>query len=251
MPTGTPAVVEKVSQWGFQNYHIERLMDHSALTAAHPDTTLVFAGPSRWSGGASPDGQTNIIDKLLPLGMMQQVNIQQALGIVPAMAIGSARKFYLDGPTNNALTIARLLLNGRNLLRALATNAIQAGVNVKMLDAAAATINNGAFLVNLDSEIFKVPVGFGAVFYDRTHHWIGSVYLEHARIQTYGLGWAPGQPMIMENVQMVFDRVVPIGTVVGVANPQADSTSGLLEASLGEGIADDTLPLDDGSIAAP
>lgn len=240
-----PGLVSNVSEWGFQNYHIERLMDHAALTAAHPDNTLVFAGPPRWSD-PGVDGES-IIDRLLPLGMLQQVGFNQAIGIVPGMAIGSARKFFLDGPSNNTVTLTRLLMNGRNILRALMTNAVRAGIDPTKLDAKAATVNNSVFFINLDSELFKVPLGLGFVFKDKLHDWIGAVYLENGRIQTHGLGWAPAQPMIMENVQLVFDNVEPIGDVIATSTPDADNLGALSDAA-GPGTGADTGVPTDGTL---
>lgn len=224
-----PALVSKVSQWGFYNYNIERLMDHAALTSAHPDNTLVFAGPPRWSDPDNPEN--SIIDELLPLGMLQQVGFNQAIGIVPGMAIGSARKFWLDGPSNNTVTLARLICNGRNLLRALMTNAIRMGIDPQKLDAKAANEQNSVFYINLDSELFKIPLGLGFVMKDKLHDWIGAVYLENGRIQTHGFGWASAQPMILENANLIFDNVEPIGDVIGSATPYEENLSTLADAA--------------------
>jgi len=224
-----PALVSKVSQWGFNHYHIERLMDHAALTSAHPDNTLVFAGPPRWS---DPDNAgESIIDTLLPLGMLQQVGFNQSIGIVPGMAIGSGRKFWLDGPSSNTVTLARLICNGRNLLRALMTNAIRMGIDPQKLDSKAANVQNSVFYINLDSELFKIPIGLGFVMKDKLHDWIGAAYLENGRIQTHGFGWASAQPMILENANLVFDNVEPIGDVIATAVPDEDNLGLLADAS--------------------
>ena len=39
----TPSVVTTPNTWNFQQSHVERLMDHAALTSAHPDDTLILA----------------------------------------------------------------------------------------------------------------------------------------------------------------------------------------------------------------
>ena len=58
-----PGVVTTVSDWKFQNSYIERLMDHSALTTAHPDDTLILAGPPRLI--KLIDCESSILSKLM------------------------------------------------------------------------------------------------------------------------------------------------------------------------------------------
>lgn len=233
----TPTAVTKADQssWDFQNSYIERLMDNSALTAAHPDDTLILAGPPRHV--AAPSDET-FFQKLLPLGMIQNMQISQQKPTTPMQAIGSGRLFFISGKAQGQVSIARLFVNGRNLLRALYTNAIQAGIDVTKFDDPAARAGSklGQFFANLDSELFMIPFGLGVFFRDKLHHEIGAFYLELCVINTWAIGVGAGQNMIMENVNIMFDRLKPIGAgVVGAAdndnranyNP-SDPTTGAL-----------------------
>ena len=210
-----PSVVRDTSTWAFQQSHVERLMDHATLTSAHPDDTLILAGPARYSI-TNPE---IFFEKLLPIGMVQSFNAMMQKPTQPMQAIGSGRNFYVSGKAQGNAQIARLFVNGRNLLRVLYTNAVQAGLDVKNFDdrAAAATTSNAAnsgaihqFFMNLDSELFLIPVGLACFFRDKVHNAIGAFYMELCMINSYNVAFNAGQNMILENVSLLFDRAIPI-----------------------------------------
>lgn len=244
MAVATPNAVTSVTNWKFQNSYIERLMDHSALTSAHPDDTLILAGPPRM---VKPD-TTPVFEKMLPIGMIQQMQLGGQIPTVPAMAIGSGRGFYLSSKAQYQGSIARLFVNGRNLLRALMTNAIVAGIDVTKFDDAAAASNDAKFFVNLDSELFRMPFGMAVLFRDKIHNDLGAVYLELCMLTGWNLGIGAGQSMIMENATFLYERARPMSS--GVAgeptndnltyyDPTNPSSSDLFEAIFqGTGIVD-------------
>lgn len=210
------AITQENTSWGFQNYQIERMMDHAALTSAHPDNTLILAGPPRYAAPAT--GGTAFGEGLLPLGMVQNFQTGQNIPVQPMMAVGSGRSFYLTGKAQGSVSIARLFCKGRNLLRALMTNTVKLGVNPTALDDPAATAvypgqtGYNEFYGNLDSELFRVPLGLACYFYDKLHHSLAAFYLELCQIQSWSMGFGAGQNMILENVSMLYDRLVPIAT---------------------------------------
>ena len=53
---GEPQITTNPNNWRFQDNYVERLMDNAAFTSAHPDDTLVLAGPPRFTG-TNPQGQ--------------------------------------------------------------------------------------------------------------------------------------------------------------------------------------------------
>ncbi len=205
-----PIVTEDHSTWKFQRSHIERLMDHAALTSAHPDDTLILAGPARYgltpAGGASKD----FFEKLLPIGMVQSFNAVLQKPTQPMQAIGSARTFYVSGKAQGNANMARLFVNGRNMLRVLYTNAMQAGLDVSGFDDKAATEGDSTFFINLDSELFLIPFGMACFFRDKLHNSIGAFYLELCALNSYNIGFNAGQNLILEQVSMLFDRALPM-----------------------------------------
>jgi len=201
-------VVKSFDTWKFQESYVERVMDNAAFTAAHPDDTLVLAGPARLYGIAS--GFTN----LLPIGMLQAVNFTQTKPTQPMMAIGSGRSFYVSGKAQTQWTMGRLFVNGRNMLRVLNHNAVAGGIDPSLFDDPATDVSPAGqkYFINLDSELFLIPFGLGTVFRDKTHGFVGGFYAELCAITSYAVGWNAGQNLILENVSGMADRLLPFGS---------------------------------------
>lgn len=215
-------VVQSFDTWQWQQSYVERVMDNAAYTAAHPDDTLVLAGPARkfnLSQGAS---------KILPIGMLQAVNFTQTKPTQPMMAIGSGRSFYVSGKAQTQWTMGRLFVNGRNLLRVLYHNAVLGGIDPSLFDDAATDISAAGkkYFINLDSELFLIPFGLGAVFRDKSHGFCGGFYAELSMITSYAIGWNAGQNLVLENVSGMSDRLLPFGS---------DSQPGLRPNAQGSG----------------
>lgn len=225
-------VVRNFDTWKFQESYVERVMDNAAYSAAHPDDTLVMAGPARRNalvqGGAGNSGSS-----LLPIGMLQAVNFSQNKPTQPMMAIGSGRSFYVSGKAQTSWTMGRLMVNGRNLLRVLYHNAVAGGIDPSLFDDAASTsasTEGAKFFINLDSELFLVPFGLGTVFRDKTHGFCGGFYAELSMITSYAIGWNAGQNLILENVSGQSDRLLPFGSS-GHPGVRPNDPSGVLTKS--------------------
>jgi hypothetical protein len=202
-----------VETWKFQEHHVERHMDNAAYEAAHPDDTLVLAGPPRrdsLNGGTGANaGGGQGVGSLLAIGMLQSVQFTQSKPTQPMMAIGSGRSFFVSGKAQTQWNIARLFVNGRNLLRVLYHNAIAAGVDVSNMDDQAALRGQSQYFINLDSELYYVPFGLAAFFRNKAHAIVGAFYCELAMINSYAVGMTAGQNMILENVSGMADRLQP------------------------------------------
>lgn len=219
-----------LDQWSFQENYVERLMDNNAFTAAHPNNTLVLAGPARFTPALSNPGA-----QLLPLGMLQNMSIAQQRPVQPMSAIGSSRTFFAAGKSQVSFSIARLLVNGRNLLRALYTQAIQQGVAVSSFDERPTRFDDTEqFFLNLDSELFYIPFGLAVLFRSVAHDAVGAFYIELCMLSSMQTGFSAGQNIVMENVSGMADRIRPIypNTLTGLTN--APSSAVLSETVLGQ-----------------
>lgn len=251
-------VTQALNNWQFQKSHIERNLDNAAYEAAHPDDTLVCAGPARAAdmdpanlganGGSGGVGNTaaGVADggpdvPLLPIGMVQQMSWTQQKPTQPLMAIGSGRSFFTSGKATTQWSAARLFVNGRNLLRVLYHNAVHLGVNAESFDDPAAFGANSKFFTNLDSELYYLPFGMACIFRNKAHDWLGAFYAELCMISSWSLSFAAGQNQILENVTGMADRLLPISlsevsasagvsrntvdTIIGFTNSDAASTA--------------------------
>lgn len=243
-------VVKNFDTWKFQESYVERVMDNAAYTAAHPDDTLVLAGPARkvniTQGGAIG---------MLAIGMLQAVNFTQTKPTQPMMAIGSGRSFYVSGKAQTQWTMGRLFVNGRNLLRVLYHNAIQGGVDPSLFDdqATDSTAQGQKYFINLDSELFLIPFGMGCVFRDKTHGFCGGFYGELMMITSYAIGWNAGQNLVLENVSGMADRLLPFGSGASTAgiSPHGGISSSSIDAVLGFLDNDGTVAPNTGNVDLP
>jgi hypothetical protein len=199
-------ITKGLSSWQFQSTYVERAMDNAAYQAAHPDDTLVLAGPAR-KGTALGSGTG--IQTLLAIGMLQSISFTQTKPTQPLMAIGSGRSFFVSGKSQTQWSIARLFINGRNLLRVLYHNAVAGGADPSQFDDKAALKKNAIFFINLDSELYYIPFGLGAIFRNKSHDLVGSFYAELCMINSYAIGINAGQNMVLENVTGLSDRLLP------------------------------------------
>lgn len=227
-----------LDQWSFQENYVERLMDNSAFTAAHPNNTLICAGPARFGSALDNPGE-----KLLPLGMIQNMSIAQQRPVQPLAALGSARTFFAAGKSQVSFSIARLMVNGRNLMRALYTQAVQQGIDFNTFDERPVrSSNDEQYFLNLDSELFYVPFGLAVLFRSVSHDAVGAFYIELCMLSSMQTGLSAGQNVIMENVSGMADRIRPIypSTLKGIIGAPTSST--LSESVLGQ--AGSELPTD-------
>lgn len=204
-----------VKDWRFQENHVERLMDNSAFTAAHPNNTLVLAGPARFPGASTPDMD------LLPIGMVQNMSVTQQRPVQPLQAVGSARTFFAASKSTVSFNISRFMVNGRNLLRALYTQAVSNGIDVSRFDEPPVrTDPKEKFFLNLDSELFYIPIGLAVLFRSVSHQAVGAFYIELAMLNSWNVGVQAGQSIIMENVAGLADRIKPIypNTITGATD---------------------------------
>jgi len=210
--TGTSlGITRGISTWkSTQQHTVERFTDNAAYTSAHPDDTLVLAGPPRkLSSSQGGNKGTAAWQSLLAIGMIQSFQFGSQKATQPMQAIGSGRSFFVSGKSQTSWSMGRLFCNGRNLLRVLYHNAVAGGVKVEKFDDSPVTKSNtDQYFINLDSELYYVPFGIAAIFKDKASDLIGAVYLELCMIQGYNVGFNAGQSMIMENVSGMCDRVV-------------------------------------------
>lgn len=199
-------ITRGLTTWKFQDNYVERVMDNAAYTAAHPDDTLIMAGPPRTP---DPKNAQSIENNLLAIGHLQQVQFTQQKPTQPVMAIGSGRTFFVSGKAQGQCTLGRLFVNGRNLLRVLHHNMRTTGMKVEDMDDRPARSAARQYYINLDSELYLIPFGLGALFRDKIHHVLGGFYSELSMITTYAIGLTAGQNMVMEQVNVVFDRLMP------------------------------------------
>lgn len=192
---------------GLTGDNLERFSQYSAT----PDSTMLFAGPARFNGLA---GNTAV---LTPIGLTDGVAIQQSPQLSRLYEIGSNRAYFTRGKTTCAVSFSRVLADQSNILMALQANAYRPVTTEPGSSIPAAATPNPNIGMNLDSEYFNVPFGLMLLFKTRgggtdgnNGKLLASIYLEYCMFSNYAFQVANQSPVIMENLGIEFDRVVPV-----------------------------------------
>lgn len=222
-------ITRSFGTWSANKHHVERQMDNAPYEAAHPDDTLLLAGPAR-KGVARPNSSART---MFALGLFQTFSMSTQVPLQAMQAIGSGRSFFLRGKSQSQWSIQRLMMNGRNLLRALYHNAVEAGIPADRFDDPAAPDNspNSQFYINLDSELFYIPFGFGVTMRTKAHALVGGCYLELCMMNAWGIQIGGGQSSYVESVSGLCDRILPFQASDAMNAPSVGRA--LMDAVLG------------------
>ncbi len=202
--------------WDWKGEYVGRLKEDGyerfSQYSASPDSTLMFAGPARYTGLS--DNTANLI----PIGLTDGIQFQANAQLARLYEIGSNRSFFTRGKTVSALSFGRMLADQANILKALTQNSYQPLMATEGLSNAASEANTN-MIMNLDSETMAVPFGLLLVFktrggggdgYGKT---LSAVYLEYAMIEGYNFSVNSQAPVIVEGVSIQYDRPVPVSIV--------------------------------------
>lgn len=211
--------------WDWKGEYVNRLASGDGLErfsqgSLTPDTTLLFAGPARFSSVAT---QTN---RLHPMGLVDSFAYSTNSPVQPLYEIGSNRTFFTRGKTQNQIQLSAMLADQQNLMKALTEESYNEKLRFTK-DGKYFTNTNGTkapgatgsdLWLNLDSEAFGVPFGIMMVFKtkgqvkgsDLHGKIIGATYLENCMLTNFNLNVQAQSPVIQENVGIMFDRAVPV-----------------------------------------
>ena len=184
---------------------LERFSQFSAT----PDTTVIFAGPARFTGLS---GNTAA---LLPIGLTDGISYQSTPQLQRLFEIGSNRSFFTRGKSISSVSFSKILADQANILRALSLNVYRPNLSVDGPNAPGADAPNPDIMMNMDSEYFNVPFGLMLLFKTRgggtsNGKILSAIYLEYCMFSAYNFSIASQAPVIMENIAVEFDRTVPV-----------------------------------------
>jgi hypothetical protein len=198
--------------WDYKGSYISQLnkdgLERFSQYSATPDTTILYAGPARFTG-LSSDAST-----LVPIGLADQIAVQGNPSLARLFEIGSSRSFFTRGKTVSALSLGRMLCDQQNILAILTSNRFSP--TTIPTSPAGPDSPNPNIMMNIDSEYFGVPFGLMLLFKTRGGGDSGegkvltAVYLEYCMFANYAFQIASASPVIVESVSVEFDRVLPI-----------------------------------------
>lgn len=218
------------------------------------ETTLVASGPPRLSQMTGSQGTGSVY----PLGLIENIAIQQSKQLQRVFEIGSARSYFIPGRVVGNFSIGRVFYHGPSLLKAMYAyypvdkagtaetptdpgSTTKEGANtmpnpgnvlieIPSLSGSAYGLYNNAvapgadyFWLNLASDMFNQPTGMALFFKDAGGDSVGAMYLESCFIQGHQISISAGALMLMEGASAQFDRIVPTSVLTGTPEQKPDT----------------------------
>jgi len=240
------ATVKTLNQWveKFSSDHAQPL-DTTAGDFLSSEAVVLLSGPAKYDAALTAAN-------LIPIGLVQNVQVTQAKQIQQLFEIGSKLPFFIPGRTTVQVGMARVLFDGPSLMNALYvwsndgsnlyvpsiseidtptsdptapfdgtpvtvgdSSAILVGSTSNGFDQQATT---GEFFINLASEFFNKPSGLGVVLYDMQQQAYGGFYLEECYIQSHRFSASAQQTVLMEDVGIRCTALRPLSiSELGIA----------------------------------
>lgn len=207
-------VSRSISDWiyDYKEAFVQHPHDSSQLSLILPDDCLLVAGPTRLRQASTADSA-----EFFPIGFANTVNYSETRQVQPLKAIGSRRHIFASTNQPVQISIGRMLILGMNTLRAMYANADFGGgisdnnssfsQNSDSLDA--------AWYTNAEEDIFRVPIGLGIIYNApaslsyNMETIPGAEYFEVCTLVNKNVTLQSGQAMVMEQVTLMADRVIP------------------------------------------
>jgi hypothetical protein len=214
-----------LGNWRFRQFHLAADRGGKNQGAfMTPEATIIAAGPARLQHiGDAAVGEDNpgLDNRVIPLAITDNVAVNQNKMLQQIFEIGSRRSYFVSGHTTGSVSISRPMFNGPSLLRVLtAATEDHAGLDNP---AGLTTIGGGdpsgniydeereaSFFINLQAEIFDRPMGLMFYMIDQRNVPYGAMYVEDANIQAHAFNIAAQAMTVVENVSLMFDRIVPV-----------------------------------------
>lgn len=232
--------------WNPMNHYVQNgLVDGRFMAGG---LTLLAAGPPRLQQlgsraatvglSASSSGESDIV---YPIGITQNVNLQQNKQFMRVWELGSERSYWIGGRTTGNLALSRVFYDGQSLLRILYAyyQDLVGDVQVPWVfpNIGAANMANPHDVIvppgyenlflNLASDLFNQPIGILVYMRNSNLDTMGAIYLEACVIPNHSFATDAQGTIVQESVGMQYERVVPVN-VGGVA-----LVSGLVSAVAG------------------
>ena len=252
-----------VNNWSRATQHVESQIRSGRYVNA--ETTLIVAGPPRIADLASASISQNIInqpdinvgngaDGLYPIGMVEQIGVQQVQNVQKMYEIGSRRSYQSGGRVQVAGSLGRVMFNGPSLMRVLYAYypnsiAMANGKTLRKDDAVGSRIagidpnaaqafpqiffepgsyaskdpenpasGDNTVFMNLMSELFSHPFGLGIIMRDNNNKNYGAMYLEDCFLTSHSWQVSSSSTLVTEACNFQCDAVVPLEFSTGLAS---------------------------------
>lgn len=198
---------EIAGNWDF-NHFVQNAKDMRGGNFISAESILIAAGPP-----SLPIKDGGLAKNCYRIGLVEQAILSQSHQLQRIFEIGSKRSVIIPGREIGTLSLARVIYNGRSLLRMLYSKVEEdvayhrAGVNDK-------------FYIDLADRLFKYPFGLYFLLHTQIDEAYGAFYLEECYIGTHQLSVGAGATVLAENCALEFADLVPAAVLEEVTTPE-------------------------------
>ena len=196
------------------------------------ESVIIAAGKPNW------DDTSNSLNDMIPIGLVENANIQQNKALQQLFEVGSRRPFFIPGRHQIQAAMSRVIFNGPSLMKALyyvvgkdteseAQNAF-GGIAPDDLpgfgdfdEGTDILANSDPLWINLASEMFNHPFGLAFLMKNMEGENFGGVFLEECFIQAHQFSIASQQTVLLENVSLRAAKVIGISNAAMPGTPAA------------------------------
>jgi hypothetical protein len=219
------APLNTLQTWGESqfNNNVQTIDNLSNFLSA--ESMVVCTGPPEYNPA---DDFANLI----PVGLVQNVQVSQNKQISQVFEIGSRKPIFIPGRTIVNCGISKILFDSHSLMKALylQTHSDVIGLGVEDVDGvdvpitlstgedAPGLVTDGTtpdFFINLASKFFNRPLGLGFFLRDMEGDQYGGFYLNNCYIQHHTFNIASQQTILVENVSIRCSRLEPVAYGAG------------------------------------
>lgn len=206
-----------MANWDFKNKAVQQFDNPESSAQLGSKAVLISFGPPTF------DERANTI----VCGLVQNLNLNQQRQIQELFEIGSERRYWVDGPARNNISVNRALFSGGSLLKIAGAGLLNNGINPdehnmegKIFEGqsrnAVSSGHDKNFWINLSSDLFKNPLGimldFREFYGNGQSSSYGSVYLSNGKIQGHTMNMQAGNWMMQESLQIMFETPIPLSS---------------------------------------
>jgi len=232
------ASFRNLTQWSnnfTKNDHVQPTeTDGGAGNFLSGESAVIVAGPEKLITGTDSN-----MDKLIPIGLVQQAQLSQNKQINQILEIGSSVPIFIPGRVSVNATLSKILFDGPSLAYALYRSgkadtgdimvpsekqsddpySIPASPYPSDGKVKVDSDTPGLFWINLASRMFNKPLGIGFMLYDMEGQAYGGAYLEGCYLRAHNFGISANASVLAENVSLVAQRIRPVkASVMGDAS---------------------------------
>lgn len=221
-----------MATWDFKSRNVE-FTAFDANKTITAESVLIAAGKPTLSQGtsaATAGAGASTSFEIYPIGLVENFGLTMGSNLQRIFEIGSQKSVIIPGRVIGTATIARIIYDHHTLLRVLySLYAVQNGDNTADIDKIkdqndVQVFSDGTmtsviskrlpgydeFWLNLDSDIFRYPVGLAIYFKNKAETTTGGIYLENCLIGGSQITINAGTDVLAEGVNLQFTEAVPI-----------------------------------------